>query len=289
MQILKSVRWFVYGVLMMAAPPAHAEDFRLAMATDDDQYVAEIVELALAEADGDHTLELVGRVILAQNRALRALSEERPRYDMHYSGYDADREQELAMVRFPITMGMLGHRLLAVTEANKDLFANVQTLEDLKQVAVLGSGIDWPDTKILKAAGLTVATASDNNLWQMLARGRFNAFPRGVNEILPEVEGANTGWLGSTVVIDRHVMLVYKYDHFFYFSKANAHKAAIVEQGLIRAHENGKLQALLNDVPQLHAVREELSRHPRRVIRLVNPLLSDKLRALPQSYWHTYP
>lgn len=275
--------------LLACAPMACAEHFRLAMATDDDQYIADILKLALEEADGDHTIEIVARVILAQNRALRALSDERPRYDMHYSGYDASREKDLAMVHFPITMGMLGHRLLAVTEANKDLFAGVETLDDLRQKGVLGSGIDWPDTRILRLAGLHVATASDNNLWQMLARDRFNAFPRGVNEILPEVTGANTGWLGVKVVIDRHIMLVYKFDHFFYFSKANAHKAQIVEQGMIRAFEKGKLQALLNQVPQLQAIMQEMRDHPRKVIRLDNPLLSDSLNALPADYWHTYP
>lgn len=266
-----------------------AEHFRLAIANDDDQYIGNILELALTEADGHHTVELIDRVILAQNRALRSLTDEKARYDVHYSGYDPDREQELTMVPFPITLGMLGHRLLAVREEDQNLFAGVQTLDGLRKVAILGSGIDWPDTTVLKSAGLTVATASDNNLWPMLARGRFNAYPRGINEIIPEIESHGSGQHDTGLIIDPHIMLVYRYDHFFFLARDNTHKAAIIEQGMKRALANGKLHHLLDSEPQLHTIMEELRTHPRRIIRLENPNLSDRVRALPPTYWRTYP
>lgn len=273
------------AAIVAGTSAVHAEHFRLGMATKDDTYIVDILKLALEEADGDHTVEAVGQVILAQNRALRALAEEQPGYNLHYSGYDASREKELAMVRFPITLGMLGHRLLAVREANSKLFANTNSLEDLRKIAVLGSGIDWPDTTILKAAGLNVATATDPNLWQMLARGRFNAFPRGANEVIRQVEGARAEWPEEGIMIDRHIMLVYKFDHFFYLAKSDKAKAAIIEQGLIRAFESGKLHTLLANVPQLREIRKELQKYPRRIIYLDMPLLSESLKTLPDEYW----
>jgi len=289
MLVLNPIRWFLCGALMMmAALPARAEHFRLAMPSDDDQYIIDLFALALEAEGGGHTYEVVRRVILAQDRALRALADNKATYEVHYSGYAPERERDFAMVRFPITRGMLGHRLLVVHEADRDMLKGVDTIEKLSRFR-LGSGMDWPDTTIMQSVGLTVTKGSDGNLWPMLARKRFDAFPRGINEIRAEITSEGQGKYGVQMVIDQHVMLVYRYDYFFYLAKSNIHKARIVERGLIKAFESGQLDAFLNNTPALKATMAELKAHPRQVIHIDNPLLSDTIRGLPDSYWRTYP
>ncbi len=291
MQLITSGKWWLLCCAMMVAlstAPVRGDHFRLAMPSDDDQYIIDLFALALEAEGGDHTFEVVRRVILAQDRALRALADNKARYEVHYSGYAPARERDFAMVRFPITRGMLGHRLLAICAADKDMLAGVDSAEKLAAFR-LGSGMDWPDTTILRAAGLTVTTGSDSNLWPMLARKRFDAFPRGINEIQAEIKSEGQGKLDKQLMIDTHVMLVYRYDHFFYLSKANAHKARIIERGLIKAFESGKLDAFLDGVPALQATMAELKAHPRHVIHIDNPLLGPEIKKLPAAYWRTYP
>lgn len=277
----------LWGAVLAASNVARAEHFRLAMPSEDDDYIIGLFSLALEAADGDHSFEVVRRVMLVQNRALRALADDRARYDVHYSGYDPDREKEFAMVPFPITRGMLGHRLLAVTAGNQNILAGVKSVEDLKAFR-LGSGSDWPDTKILESAGLNVVKGSDANLWPMLARHRFDAFPRGINEIMAEIEGDRTQTYGANMAIEKNVILVYRFDHFFYLSQKNRVKAYILEQGLKNAFESGALDAYLQKAGRFQAVFAEMKQNPRRIIRLKNPLWDQSPRQIPDKYWREY-
>ncbi|MFD2449342.1 hypothetical protein ACFSQE_13670 [Vogesella fluminis] len=68
-----------------------------------------------------------------------------------------------------------------------DLLKSVYTVRDLHD-KVAGQGHDWPDTYILRAAGLPVETSIGYEaLFGMLRHGRFDYFPRGVLEVEDEI------------------------------------------------------------------------------------------------------
>lgn len=275
-------------IVLLCAQPARADHFRLALDGDDDLYIADILALALKATGDDHSIEIVSRVLLLQDKALAVLNEPNRRYDMHYSGYTPAREKAYSMVNFPITRGMLGHRLLAVTEANRDLLAEVRSLADLRTAATLGSGTDWPDTGILQAAGLNVITGNDRLLWPMLARGRFDAFPRGLNEYAAQIAHEGGGKYGVTLVMEPHIMLLYRFDLFFFLPKAESAKARIIEKGLQAALKSGELDRLLESMPRNQQMLADLTAHPRRVITIPNPVL-DNNTSIPAHYWRIYP
>lgn len=278
---------FFLSLAIAMVGPARAAHFRLAMPSPDDGYIIDIFRLALEAEGGGHTFEVVERVLLAQDRALRALNDHEARYDVHYSGYDPKREHSYAMVRFPITRGMLGHRMLAIRADNQEMLMHISSLDALRSLR-LGSGIDWPDTKIMRAAGLEVVTASDSTLWPMLARNRFDAFPRGINEIAAELKSEGSGKYGVELVAGQGVMLVYRYDHFFYLARHKRDLADIIERGLIKAHETGDLDRVIENADGISDMLSEIAKRHWQVIHLDNPLLSPAVQAMPDAYWRTY-
>ena len=97
------------------------------------------------------------------------------------------RERELRAVRFDILRGLLGYRVLLIRKQRQAEFAAVRSLAELRRFR-LGLGSHWADLPLLQYNGFQVmATPRYESLFAMLARGRFDAFPRGVNEAWQEL------------------------------------------------------------------------------------------------------
>lgn len=288
------ITFVVLCVCALWTPPVGADHFILVRpmaveghTSDKELYIEEILRMALAHAPGDHTMES-RPVPTSQGRGLRALANGTATYHVYSSGYSADREEMLSMIYIPLTRGLLGYRLLVAPADQPDLLADAATVQDLQTRAIFGSGNTWPDTTILRAAGLTVRTGNHNQLWEMLARGRITVFPRGMSEVLLELEALKISQPRYRYKILESVMIAYPLDFFFFTAKDDQRRADIITQGLVAAYDSGAFMAYFNQDNHIAGALAEYKRHPRRIIRLENPLVSDRVRAIPDQYWHKF-
>ena len=270
---------------LFAAPlPLGAEEFRIALYDEDDSYMVGVLRLALKAQGGDHSvIEILHPV--PQSRAMRELADGRADFNIFYTGYSVEREQTLTQVNIPLSRGLLGYRFLAILAANQEVLKAVHSFDDLARTVTFGSNASWPDTPIMRGAGLEVVTAPTDTLWPMLKRRRFLAFPRGMSEIAPELTRENAD-LQAPLIADPWVMLAYRYDTFFYVAHRDSQLAEIIEDGLKRAYDDGSFMDHFQHHPVIRASLDEFAAHPRRIFWLKSPNMSEATKAIPDKYWH---
>ena len=180
----------------------------------------------------------------------------------------------------------MGYRVFAILEKNLESLGLITQLEQFKQGVSIGSGIGWPDTIIFQNSGFEVIETHYDGLWNMLKAGRITAFNRGINEAFIEVEQQNSSLTDPKIVIDPHLMVVYPLDYFFYVSPLHPELYKTIKEGLDIALKNGEFMRAFYQHPRIKQALHQLKLTNRRVFKLHNPLLSERIINLPQSYWH---
>ncbi len=190
--------------------------------------------------------------------------------DVMWSMTSQSLEQDYQAVYIPLFRGLLGMRLAIVTQQNAELFKHVSSIADLKRFRA-GQGKTWPDTTILKENGLNVVTTLKYpNLFPMLEGGRFDYFPRGVNEPWDEI--VNHQELNLTV--DPYVLLKYTAPLYFFVAKENAQLAQKLTQSLNQMIEDGSFNSMFFSDSQVQMVLQKANLKQRIIIPLSNPNLS---------------
>lgn len=236
-------------------------------------YVADLVRLALAKV-GDLADVRMVPLEMQQSRSMSELLAGRASFDLMWSMTTVQREQSgLRVIRFPIDRGLLGWRLLLVTNANLKRWRRVSSLDDVRQY-VAGQGHDWPDVQILKANGLPVVTTHNYDaLFRMLKVGRFDYLPRSILEV--DAELAEDRHPELKVVPD--LMLRYPAAAYLFVSPNQAALADDLARGMRLAADDGSFQALFRSyfgqLLEAHLVQ------PSRVLQLKNPDNSIKLES----------
>ena len=152
------------------------------------------------------------------------------------------RERELRAVRFDILRGLLGYRVLLIRKQRQAEFAAVRSLAELRRFR-LGLGSHWADLPLLQYNGFQVmATPRYESLFAMLARGRFDAFPRGVNEAWQEL--AEQQGTFPDLRVEPTLALYYPWPVYFFVRRDNQPLADRLHRGLMRAQADGSLQRL---------------------------------------------
>gem|GEM_PF-274387 len=170
-------------------------------------------------------------------------------------------------VKFPIQKGIASFRLAFVMEKNRHLLRGVSTLEDFRSVT-LGANFHWSTTIVLRASGLrVVAGESYLSLFDMLEIGRFQLFPRGLNEIYPELEEFEKTIPG--LIIEDHTAMVMYLPSYFYVSPETPRIAERLEVGLRIASRKGAFDKLFNK--HFGDVVKRANLDKRKLIYLENP------------------
>lgn len=242
-------------------------------------YVKQLVDLALTKAGRRRELRFFD-LEMAQGRSLAELSMGQSAFDLMWTVTDLQRERSgLIPVRFPIDRGLMGWRLLLVRKREEAQWRAVRSLQALRQ-RVAGQGHDWPDTAVLKANRLPVATSSHYDaLFRMLSVGRFDYFPRSILEVDAELAGN----AHPDLCIAPDLMLHYPTAAYLFVSPRRPGLAADLTRGLDVAAADGSFQSLhqLYYGPLLRA-HAGARRH---VIRLDNPLLPPETPLTRKALW----
>jgi len=241
----------------------------------DNGYVWRVLRDALDHtraAYGDYRLETAPP--MPDRRQIRALARGEPPLTVGAFTADSNLEQEVTPVRIPVERGLLGYRVLLVREADLGHFAQVSSLADLLAFR-FGLMPVWGDGPVMRAAGLQVVPGeSHEGLFRMLAAGRFDAFSRGVTEILAEYDYAAREVPG--LAVEPHLLLHYPLPIYFCFSRdaAGHRRAERVAAGLHAMVADGSLKKMFDAEYAEIEVRLDLDH--RQVIELANPLLDGR-------------
>lgn len=270
------------GVMMVE--PGLAATVRVGLLHGDAQvfdYELSVIRLALENAPGQHTLEIVPLPNATQNRVFAMLNEDNPEINVFFSGYSPEREARLLQVDIPLTRGLLGYRLFAVRKDRIGTLQGIDTLHELQAVTI-GSGDGWPENRIMRYNALQVVTSQYDNLWRMLDYGRFDLFHRGVQEIFTEL--AKPG--RDDLAILPGVAMAMRYDYFIYVPKFRDDLYQILLSGLQNAYSNGAFMANFNAHPAIRAALDRSDLDQRTIIWLSMPDARDTLKNIPATYWH---
>lgn len=241
-------------------------------------YMLALLQLACDEAG--LRCHIQAAVAMNQARALVQLSKPDGGIDLFWGMTSIEREQQSLPIRIPLDQGLLGWRVALIPGDRPELLAGVHSPQQLAQL-LAGQVADWPDTAILRHAGLRVLTSQDyGNLFPMLQHHRFDYFPRSVIEVqreaaLPEAKG---------LVIDRHLLIHYPTAMYFFVSPQQPQLAHALEKGLRMALRDGRFHQLFQRYNGQSIAALALS--TRQQIQLDNPLLPPATPLRDAALWY---
>lgn len=225
-----------------------------------------LLRLALEKTSTPYQLR-PAKLIMQQGRSMAELESGNGRISVLWTMTSPERESRLLPIRIPIDKGLFGWRVAIIKADRFDLFNGVETPKQLRAF-VAGQGHDWPDTAILKAAGLPVNTSYNyESLFLMLSSGRFDYFPRSILELVPEVESHRE--LG--LMIEPNLVIHYPVAIYFFVNKHNKVLHDAIENGLELAIKDGSFNKLFYKTYGADIERARLAE--RRIIQIDNPLL----------------
>lgn len=234
-------------------------------ATDMDRYTLKMLELALRHIDTPYKVQPDTGEQRTQGRYVDDVIS--GKVDVMWAATDLDIENKLQPVRIPLLKGLLGHRIFLIHKDDQAKFDQIKTFADLQRIR-LGQGTTWADTKILEANKLTVVkTNKYPSLLHMLDGGRFDAFPRGVQEPWSEVNSVT----GLELEVEKRIMLVYKMPFYLFVNKNNQKLAQDLELGLNRALADGSFDKAFFSDPAIRSAVEKADLKNRLVFQLENP------------------
>lgn len=249
------------------------------------EYRWRVLDLALAHTratEGPYRLQPYEGPPVSQSRAITLVLHQQ--LDVVAIPWTPAREQTLCPVRFDILRGMLGYRILMVRAEDKNRFGRMPD-QQLKQRILLGFNSQWADYPILIANGFRVTgTVGYDELFAMLAAGRFDALPRGLNEIGPELDMFRAKYPG--LVAEPSLALFFPLPVYFWVNVNHAGLAGRIARGLNAAMADGSLKALFQQYHQQEIAR--LRHEHRRVILLSNPQLPAGIPPADTSWWWSH-
>ena len=181
----------------------------------------------------------------------------------------SELERNLIPVKIPIDRGLLGYRVFLIRSEDQAKFDTVMTLADLRRFSI-GQGSDWSDVAIYKAAGFKVVEgATYESLFPMLMGKRFDAFGRGVTEVLDELKSNRE--IFPSMAIEKELLLYYPMPVYFWFPQTDVGRrcAKRVEDGMKLLVGNGTLDRMFRE--SYAPLIKELDLKKRRLFKIENP------------------
>ncbi|WP_159664929.1 transporter substrate-binding domain-containing protein [Andreprevotia sp. IGB-42] len=242
-------------------------------------YTLAVLQLAIQKSGKPYTLKQAG-LVMVQSRVIQEIASNTGSVDIVWTATDTDREALLLPVRIPIDRGLIGWRIALVQASRADLLGKVRTRQDLRQYKA-GQMHDWPDTRILRDSGLLVETTSSyETLFQQLAIGRLDYFPRSVLEVAAELASHPDLHL----VMDRYLVIEYPSAFYFFVGRARPQLAADLTRGLETAVRDGSLEKLFQQ--HFGAMLQQLNLAQRRHIVLENAWLPASVPLNRPELWY---
>lgn len=208
------------------------------------KYRIDLLKLAMdktLESDGPYSITPVtGK--MTQSRGIDFL-EKGEEVNVGFFPTNKERESRLLSIKIPLLRGLLGYRVSLIRKENLEDFSRIESLEQLRTRYLAGFGSQWADMEVLQVNNVQVVGAAKyENLFKMLVKGRFDYFPRGINEAWSEVSDKKEAYPG--LVVDPYIAMYYPYPVYFFVNKKDVKLADRIERGLAAALEDGTFKEL---------------------------------------------
>jgi hypothetical protein len=229
-------------------------------------YVRELLQQIILHSARPYKIAFTqGRML--QGRSIYEMTKRNGKVDILWSMTTDKREKELIPIRIPIDKGLIGWRIALVNNSKKNIFTEVNGLEQLRAYAA-GQEFDWPDVDILRANQLKVFTSNAYDpLFAMLEAGRFDYFPRSIFEIWSDIENHRQ----YQILADQNIILYYPSACYFFVTPRRPELAEDLRRGFEKIIANGVFERLFQKHNQGSIDRANIKQ--RTVIHLKNPLL----------------
>lgn len=229
-------------------------------------YMNGLLKLALSYSDKNYifstTSEVYSRPRVVESVKSGVIS-------VMWGGTSEEMERDFIPIRIDAYRGLMNHRLFFIRQGDQARFDNIKTLEDLKQIR-LGQGRSWQDASILESAGLNVVkTTKKPGLYHMLDGGRFDAFPRGANEVWTEL----SAFPDFKLTVEKNLVLIYPLPTYFFVSHKDPVLAKDIEFGLESAIKDGAFNKYFYGSPEVQEALGKADLGNRHAIRINNPYL----------------
>ncbi|WP_027359280.1 substrate-binding periplasmic protein [Desulforegula conservatrix] len=278
----------IISALLFAVPHASSKDLQVIYPARESEYdtrdddLVEILKTALDKTiptDGPYTMR--PSIQMNEGRCRQELKSG-VLVNIIWSVATKEAEAEFLSVKIPLRKGILGYRVFLIRKQDKDKFAAVKTLDDLKKFSV-GQGHTWNDLAVFKANGIDTVTGNDyERLFEMLMIGRFDYFSRGINEAPAELADRKDKY--PDMMLEENLLLYYPWPKFFYVNKHDKTLADRVERGLKIMIKDGSFDDLFNKFNQKHIDAVNLKN--RRLIKLDNPMLPSSVPLDRKELWY---
>jgi hypothetical protein len=243
-----------------------------------DKFCADLLSRVLNYGGGSYELSH-SHVVSTQTRDVANL--EKNNLDVIWIATSNDFEKRLRPIRIPLFKGLLGHRLLVVKKSLLPQLSQVESLQDLRQLR-MGQGLGWVDGDILRANGFSVYDAQNHDiLYSMLARGRYDALPRGLHEPWEELQSYDY----PDLVVDGTLLIHYPMPMYFFVNRENTELAELIESNFERFIDDGQFEAFFYEHPKIQNAIQRAKLENRKVFRLSNPFLPEQTPLENQKYW----
>lgn len=192
-------------------------------------------------------------------------------------------EQKLTPIRIPVDKGISSYRISLIDSRNQDLFSAVRTLDQLKRLS-LGAGRQWSLTTTYRQAGFQVVEGSTSaGLHSMLAAGRFQHFPRAIDEAIYEQAAYTLSF--PTLALERSFALYIPSPRYFFLGGGQQRRLAQrLEYGLGILIADGRFDNLFHEF--YDGLIEKAGLRKRRIFKLDNPQLPLQTPLSNKAYWY---
>ncbi|HEY0891614.1 MAG TPA: hypothetical protein VGE32_01080 [Cellvibrio sp.] len=203
--------------------------------------------------------------------------------DVYWMGTDPEREEKLRAIRIPLDRGLVGYRRFITRQSMTHVFDGVHSLSGLRPL-VACQGKDWPDTAILRAAGLRVIEiASFERMFQQLDLFKCDYFPRGFFEAYSEINARKKKH--PDLILYESLVLHYPFGLYFFVNQKNEDLALWIEQGLEAMIDSGEFLRYMQAHPLTRKAFPLFGSKGMRMIEISNPRLPFDTHTKDSRYW----
>jgi hypothetical protein len=239
-------------------------------------YPMQLLQAALSASGAGWGAQVADRMTDA--RALIELSHPDGQVDAVVGMPNRERMARLRLVPAPLYLGLFGWRALVVRRGEAERWRGLRRVADLQRLRCF-QGQDWPDTGILRDNGVPVLVGQKvAEMYERLARGEGDAFPRGLTEAWGDVQTFGPGF-----EVVPELVLHYRSDLCFFVRPDDVALADALTRGLETLRRTQQLQRSL--LREHGADLRQARLAQRHVIELANPELPAALDALPAAWW----
>lgn len=201
--------------------------------------------------------------------------------NVYFAFTQENMERTAIPIRIPVRRGIVNYRLLLIKRGTEKIFANVNTIDDLKEIQV---GVDtaWATHKTLTHHDFNIVPVADyDSMFNMLARKRFKYIPRSVSEIYSEIDRHSDDFYDF--VVEPSLVLYIPSATYVFVSREAPRIADRLKEGLEMMLENGDLLKIFNRF-FLDSI-EKANIRKRKIIYIDNPHLPSSVPVSNKSLW----